>query len=135
MDAALSVILAPLGFLCKANPGHLQIGGSPLKGRAAAQRNRKSRFNTLTAFNMFKCVEMDVLGIAYSEFSDAEREAVVQAHQRSDRVKEDIIQTFYKGIRHKLHSTFGNPKADVLVDKDPHFTRSNFGSVIRLRLA
>src|SRR4249919_2888771 len=38
-------------------------------------------------------VEMDVLGIAYSEFSDAEREAVVQAYPRSDRFKEDIIQT------------------------------------------
>src|SRR5690242_1387260 len=33
-------------------------------------------------------VEMDVLGIAYPEFSDAEREAVVQAHPRSDRFKE-----------------------------------------------
>src|SRR5712671_6807515 len=30
-------------------------------------------------------VEMDVLGIAYPEFCDAEREAVVQAHPRSDR--------------------------------------------------
>jgi HD domain len=33
-------------------------------------------------------VEMDVLGIAYSEFSDAAREAVVQAHPRSRRFKE-----------------------------------------------
>src|ERR1700746_3457788 len=40
-------------------------------------------------------VEMDVLGIAYSEFSDAEREAVVQACPRSNRFKEDIIQAFY----------------------------------------
>jgi hypothetical protein len=71
-------------------------------------------------------VEMDVLGIAYSEFSDAEREAVVQAYPRSNRFKEDIIQVFYDGIRHKPHTTFGNVKADVLADKDPHFTRSNF---------
>jgi hypothetical protein len=76
-------------------------------------------------------VEMDVLGIAYSEFSDAEREAVVQAHPRSGRFKEDIIQTFYDGIRHKPHTTFGNVKADVLADKDPHFTPANFCSVIR----
>jgi hypothetical protein len=59
-------------------------------------------------------VEMDVLGIAYSEFSDAEREAVVHAHPRSDRFKEDIIQAIYDGIRHKPHTTFGNVKADVL---------------------
>ena len=76
-------------------------------------------------------VEMDVLGIAYTEFSDAEREAVVQSHPRSDRFKEDIIQAFYDGIRHKPHTTFGNVKADVLADKDPRFTRSNFCSVIR----
>jgi hypothetical protein len=76
-------------------------------------------------------VEMDVLGIAYSEFSDAERDAVVQLHPRSGRFKEDIIQAFYDGIRHKPHTTFGNVKADVLADKDPHFTPGNFCSVIR----
>ena len=76
-------------------------------------------------------VEMDVLGIAYSKFSDSEREAVVQAHPRSTRFKEDIIQAFYDGIRHKPDTTFGNVKADVLADKDPHFTRTNFCSVIR----
>src|ERR1700674_3956784 len=76
-------------------------------------------------------VEMDVLGIAYSEFSDAEREAVMQAHPRSRRFKEDIIQAFYGGIRHKPHTTFGNVKADVLADHDPHFTSANFCSVIR----
>jgi hypothetical protein len=76
-------------------------------------------------------VEMDVLGIAYSEFSDAEREAVVQAHPRGGGFKEDIIQAFYDGIRHKPHTTFGNVKADVLADKDPHFTRLDFCSVIR----
>jgi hypothetical protein len=76
-------------------------------------------------------VEMDVLGIAYSEFSDAEREAVVQAHPRSGRFKEDIIQAFYDGIRHKPDTTFGNVKADVLADKDPHFARADFCSMIR----
>jgi len=76
-------------------------------------------------------VEMDVLGIAYSEFSAAEREVVVQTHPRSGRFKEDIIQAFYDGIRHKPHTTFGNVKADVLADKDPHFARTNFCSVIR----
>ena len=76
-------------------------------------------------------VEMDVLGLAYAEFSDAEREAVVQAHPRSGRFKEDIIQAFYDGIRYKPHTTFGNVKADVLADKDPLFMPANFCSVIR----
>lgn len=76
-------------------------------------------------------VEMDVLGIAYSEFSDAERAAVVRVHPRSADFKEGIIQAFYEGIKHKPHATFGNVKADVLADKDAHFTRTNFCSVIR----
>jgi hypothetical protein len=76
-------------------------------------------------------VEMDVLGLAYSEYSDAEREAVVHAHPRSAHFKEDIIQTFYDSIKHKPETTFGNVKADVLADKDPHFARGNFCTVIR----
>jgi hypothetical protein len=76
-------------------------------------------------------VEMDVLGLSYAGYSDSEREAVVHAHPRTAHFKEDIIQAFYDGIRHKPETTFGNVKADVLADKDPHFTRGNFCSVIR----
>jgi len=76
-------------------------------------------------------VEMDVLGLSYGEYSDTEREAVVHAHPRSAHFKEDILQAFYDGIKHKPETTFGNVKADVLADKDPHFTRGNFCSVIR----
>jgi HD superfamily phosphodiesterase len=76
-------------------------------------------------------VEMDVLGLTYSDYSDVEREAVVKAHPRTEHFKEDIIQAFYDGIKHKPDTTFGNVKADVLADKEPHFHRGNFCSVIR----
>jgi hypothetical protein len=76
-------------------------------------------------------VEMDVLGIDYTGFSDSDRDAVVHAHPRGDRFKERIIQTFYDGIKHKPDTTFGNVKADVIADKEPHFHRGNFCSVIR----
>ena len=76
-------------------------------------------------------VEMDVLGIAFSEFTDAEREAVLRAHPRPGRFKEEIIQAFYDGIHHKPETTFGNVKADVLADKDPSFRPENFCRVIR----
>ena len=76
-------------------------------------------------------VEMDVLGIAYSEFSDADREAIVVAYPRTEHFKEDIIQAFYDGIKHKPETTFGNVKADVLADKDANFKRINFCSIIR----
>jgi HD domain len=76
-------------------------------------------------------VEMDVLGLTYPEYSAEEREAVVRAHPREAKFKEEIIQTFYDGIKHKPETTFGNVKADVLADKDPIFRRGNFCSVIR----
>jgi hypothetical protein len=76
-------------------------------------------------------VEMDVLGIEYTSFTDADRDAVVQAFPRTAHFKEDILQAFYDGIRHKPETTFGNVKADVLADKDGNFHRGNFCSVIR----
>jgi hypothetical protein len=76
-------------------------------------------------------VEMDVLGIDYEKFTAADREAIVAAFPRTPDFKEDIIQTFYNGIKHKPQTTFGNVKADVLADKDTHFHRGNFCSVIR----
>lgn len=76
-------------------------------------------------------VEMDVLGIGYEGRSDTERDAIVQAHPRGEHFKEDIIQAFYDGIKHKPATTFGNVKADVIADKEPQFRPGNFCCVIR----
>jgi hypothetical protein len=76
-------------------------------------------------------VEMDVLGIAFSEFTEAERAAVVRTHPRPGHFKEEIIQAFYDGIHRKPETTFGNVKADALADKDPSFRPENFCRVIR----
>jgi HD domain len=76
-------------------------------------------------------VEMDVLGIAFSEFTDVEREAVVRAHPRPGRFKEEIIQAFYDGFHRKPDTTFGTVNADVLADKDLSFQPENFCRVIR----
>lgn len=76
-------------------------------------------------------VEMDVLGLTYKQYSNEEREAVVAAFPRTPKFKEDIIQAFYDGIKHKPDTTFGNVKADVIADKEPHFHRGNFCNVIR----
>ena len=76
-------------------------------------------------------VEMDVLGLTYDQYDDDVREAVVAAFPRSLSFKEDIIQAFYDGIRHKPDTTFGNVKADVIADKEPHFHRGDFCSIIR----
>ncbi len=39
-------------------------------------------------------VEMDVLGIGYNDFTEAEREAVVQAHPRGGHFKDEILEAF-----------------------------------------
>ena len=76
-------------------------------------------------------VEMDVLGMKYDDYSDDIRNAIVDVHPRTPNFKEDIIQTFYNGIKHKPDTTFGNVKVDVIADKEPHFCRGNFCCVIR----
>ena len=76
-------------------------------------------------------VEMDVLGLAYDEFSDAERAGVVAAHPRGGQFKENIIQAFYDGMKHRPDSTFGTVNDDVLALKDPSFQRTNFCTIIR----
>jgi hypothetical protein len=76
-------------------------------------------------------VEMDVLGIAFPEFTQAERQAVIRAHPRPVKFKEEIIEAFYGGFHRKPETTFGTVNADVLADKDPAFQRENFCRVIR----
>ena len=76
-------------------------------------------------------VEMDVVGIGYSDFAEADREALVHAYPRSSHFKEDIIEAFYNGMKHKPETTFGTMNADVLADKDPGFQRGNMCALIR----
>ncbi len=73
-------------------------------------------------------VEMDVLGLAYQDFSDAHRHHVCEHHPRGDQFKEGIIDAFAAGTIKKPLTTFGNVKADVLADKDPSYRRLNFCS-------
>jgi hypothetical protein len=75
-------------------------------------------------------VEMDVLGIAYGQFTPEQREAVVAAHPRGASFKKNIIDAFYEGMKHRPDSTFGTVNDDVLALKDPRFQRTDFCKVI-----
>lgn len=75
-------------------------------------------------------VEMDVLGLAYDDYPDELRDAIVAAHPRGDRFKQDILDAFYNGVKDKPATTFGNVKADVIALKDPTFRPGNFCDVI-----
>ena len=59
-------------------------------------------------------VEMDVLGIAYRDFTQDQRDQVCACHPRESDFKESIIDHFAEGIAGKPLTTFGNVKADVL---------------------
>jgi hypothetical protein len=75
-------------------------------------------------------VEMDVLGIAYDDFTDEQRAAVIAAHPRGGHFKDAIIGAFYDGMAHRPDSTFGTVNDDVLAFKDPAFKRTDFCQVI-----
>lgn len=75
-------------------------------------------------------VEMDVLGLAYDQFTEEQRRLVVAAHPRGEDFKEGIIDAFTRGIAHKPETTFGNVKADVLALKKPGYRRTNFCGLI-----
>jgi hypothetical protein len=76
-------------------------------------------------------VEMDVLGLAYDDFTEEQRKLVVSAHPRPENFKEEIIHAFSNGMIHKPLTTFGTVNADVLALTDPDYTRLNFCSIIR----
>ena len=42
---------------------------------------------------------MDVLGIAYHDFTAEQREAVTAAYSRGPAFKDNIIQAFYDGMK------------------------------------
>jgi len=75
-------------------------------------------------------VEMDVLGLAYDQFTDEQREAVVTAYPRGGDFKNEIIRSFYDGMKHRPDSTFGTVNDDVLARCDPAFKRVDFCSII-----
>jgi hypothetical protein len=75
-------------------------------------------------------VEMDVLGLAYEQFTDPERQAVVLAYPRGGDFKNAIIRAFYEGMKHRPDSTFGTVNDDVLAHLDPEFKRTDFCRVI-----
>jgi len=76
-------------------------------------------------------VEMDVLGLAYHDFTPHQRGHVCDHHPRGHDFKENIIDAFARGTIKKPLTTFGNVKADVLALKDPTYQRLNFCSIIR----
>jgi hypothetical protein len=75
-------------------------------------------------------VLMDVIGIGYENFTSAQRNSVVEAYPRDPSFEEQLIQTFYDGIKHRPDTTYGTINADILAAKDPNFRRIDMCSRI-----
>ena len=75
-------------------------------------------------------VEHDVLGFGFDTITEEQRAEIVKAHPRPD-FKNQILQAFTNGIKHRPETTFGNVKADVLEHFVPGFERGDFVEVIR----
>jgi hypothetical protein len=76
-------------------------------------------------------VMMDLAALGYDEFTDAQREAVAMAYPRPPQFVEDILQALYDGLKHRPEATQGTGLADIMADKDPHFHRRDFCSLMR----
>jgi hypothetical protein len=76
-------------------------------------------------------VMMDLVGLGYDEFTDAQRSAVETAYPHPPQFAEDILQSLYDGLEHRPETTQGTGLADVVADKDPHFHRRDFCSLMR----
>ncbi len=74
---------------------------------------------------------MDLAGLGYDEFTDAQRRAVEAAYPHPPRFSEDLLQALYDGLKHRPETTQGTGLADVMADKDPHFHRRDFCSLMR----
>ena len=74
---------------------------------------------------------MDLVGLGYDDFTDVQRQAVEAAYPHSPRFAEDLVQALYEGLKHRPETTQGTGLADVVADKDPHFHRRDFCSLMR----
>lgn len=76
-------------------------------------------------------VMMDLVGFGYDEFTDAQRNAVKAAYPYTPQFAEDLLQALYDGLKHRPETTHGTGLADVMAEKDHHFHRGNFCSLMR----
>lgn len=76
-------------------------------------------------------VMMDIVGLGFSNFTEAQRRAVEAAFPHSPDFAEDFLGALYEGLAHRPETTQGTGLADVVADKSQHFHRRDFCSLMR----
>ncbi|WP_447756702.1 HD domain-containing protein [Sphingopyxis fribergensis] len=76
-------------------------------------------------------VMMDIVGFGHDKYGDAELAAIAAVYPHPPQFAEDFLQALYDGLAHRPETTQGTGLADVVADKDPHFHRRDFCSLMR----
>jgi hypothetical protein len=73
---------------------------------------------------------MDMAGRNFDFFTHEERDAVHAACPRCHDFGQEVVDTFYDGLKQRPATTFGTFNDDFLAHKDPHFHRGDLCSLI-----
>jgi hypothetical protein len=76
-------------------------------------------------------VMMDLVGLGYDQFTEAQRRGVEAAFPHGPGFVEDLLEALYEGVKHRPETTQATGLADIVADKDPHFHRRDFCSLMR----
>lgn len=68
---------------------------------------------------------LDVIGKGYEQLSQSNREEIIEQFPRNE-LKNNIINTFFDGFKHKVHTTYGSINADICVCMMPGYVRPDF---------
>jgi hypothetical protein len=72
---------------------------------------------------------LDVIGKGYDQLSNSIREEIIQQFPRN-RLKDNIINTFFDGFKHKPHTTYGSINADICACMIPNYQSKNYCDLI-----
>lgn len=72
---------------------------------------------------------LDVIGRNYDKLSSSDREEIVKNFPRNG-LKNNMINVFFEGFKHKPHTTYGNINADICACMMPSFEKKDYCDMI-----
>jgi hypothetical protein len=72
---------------------------------------------------------LDVIGRGYDQLSNTDREEIVKQFPRNG-LKNNMINVFFDGFKHKPHTTYGSINADICACMMPGYKRKDYCDLI-----
>ena len=72
---------------------------------------------------------LDVIGKGYDQLSHTDREEIVKQFPRNG-LKNNMINVFFDGFKHKPHTTYGSINADICACMMPDYQRKDYCDLI-----